>query len=103
MSGEITKAGSRELARADVTKHALEFGHAWDYAPAPEASDHVKLEKRFELFVNGKWRAPKSGKYFATVSPSTEETLAEVAEASAEDVDDAVKAARVAYDKYWSK
>ncbi|HEY2370188.1 MAG TPA: aldehyde dehydrogenase family protein, partial [Polyangiaceae bacterium] len=43
------------------------------------------------------------GTYFATTSPSTEETLAEVAEANVQDVDDAVKAARAGYEKYWSK
>jgi aldehyde dehydrogenase (NAD+) len=113
MSQQITKAskalatsvaqGGEGGARRENASPALEFGRAWEYAPSPEATDHVKLDKRYELFIGGKWRAPRSGKYFATVSPSTEETLAEVAEANAADVDDAVKAARVAYDKYWSK
>ena len=82
---------------------ALDFGHAWDYAPAPESPDHVKIKPRYELFVNGKWKAPRSGKYFPTFSPSTEEKLSEVAEADARDVDDAVKAARHAYENVWSK
>jgi aldehyde dehydrogenase (NAD+) len=97
MSKAITKG-----ARADAGP-ALDFGHAWDYAPSPEATDHVRVEKRYELFIGGKWRAPKSGKYFATYSPSTEDKLAEVAEADARDVDDAVRAARRAYDGVWSK
>ena len=86
---------SRSKAALDKSNAglALEFGHAWDYAPSPEARDHVHLQPRYDLFVNGRWTAPKSGKYFLTVSPSTEEPLAEVAEASAEDVDLAVKAA----------
>src|SRR5439155_19070358 len=46
---------------------------------------------------------PKSGKYLSTISPSTEETLAEVAEANAADVDVAVSAARTAYEKHWGK
>ena len=82
---------------------ALDFGHAWDYAPAPESPDHVKIKPRYELFVNGKWKAPRSGRYFPTFSPSTEEKLSEVAEADARDVDDAVKAARHAYENVWSK
>ncbi|MEZ4299756.1 MAG: aldehyde dehydrogenase family protein [Polyangiaceae bacterium] len=82
---------------------ALQFGSAWEYAPAPEAADHVKIEPRYELFIGGKWQAPQSKKYFDTISPSTEEKLAEVADASAADVDLAVKAARTAYEKYWSK
>ncbi|MDI1437169.1 aldehyde dehydrogenase family protein [Polyangium sorediatum] len=82
---------------------ALEFGKAWTYAPAPEAADHVRIDPRYELFIGGKWVAPSSGKYFDTVSPSTEQKLAEVAEGNERDVDLAVKAARVAYEKYWSK
>src|ERR1700730_7832946 len=95
MTGEITKTGT--------TSPALDFGHAWDYAPAPEAIDHVKIAPRQELFVGGRWRAPRSGRYFDTVSPSTESKLAEVAEADERDVDDAVQAARHAYERYWSK
>ncbi len=104
MSRALTKASkapSAPIARR-VTP-ALDFGHAWDYAPAPEASDHIKIARRYELFIGGAWRAPKSGKYFATYSPSTEEKLADVADADARDVDDAVRAARHAFDKYWSK
>jgi len=100
MSKALTKAKA-SLGRG--AGFALDFGHAWDYAPAPEATDHVKIARRYELFIGGAWRAPRSGKYFATHSPSTEEKLAEVAEADARDVDDAVKAARNAYDKYWKK
>jgi aldehyde dehydrogenase (NAD+) len=81
----------------------LAFGDAWTYAPAPEATDHVRLQSRYELFVGGRWVAPASGRYFATHSPSTEQQLAEVAEANEADVDAAVKAARHAYDAYWSK
>src|SRR3979490_3316801 len=105
MSKELTKtkrgATASALATVDRTAPALDFGHAWDYAPAPEATDHIKIAKRHELFIGGKWRAPRSGKYFATISPSTEEKLSEVAEASPRDVDDAVKAARHAHDKVW--
>ena len=49
------------------------------------------------------WVTPRSGRFFQTISPSTEQVLAEVAEANPQDVDDAVKAAREAYEKYWSK
>ena len=88
---------------AATSSAALDFGKAWEYAPAPESADHVKIEKRYELFIGGEWRKPKSKKYFDTISPSTEKKLSEVAEANSEDVNDAVKAARTAYDKYWSK
>jgi aldehyde dehydrogenase (NAD+) len=82
----------------------LEFGGgAWDYSPAPESREPVRLEKRYGLFIGGKFVAPKSGKYFATINPATEETLAEVAEAGERDVEAAVSAAETAFRKYWGK
>ena len=99
MTSELAKRGKN----GEAGLAPLDFGHAWDYAPAPEAIDHVAIAPRYELFVGGKWRAPKTGKYFDTTSPSTEQKLAEVAEAGASDVDDAVKAARAAYERVWSK
>jgi aldehyde dehydrogenase (NAD+) len=98
MSGELKKNGAD-----DAVLPALDFGRAWEYAPSPEATDHVRIAPRQELFIGGRWVAPRSGKYFDTASPSTEEKLAEVAEADERDVDDAVQAARRAYEKYWSK
>ena len=98
MSGELKKAGEDSAIIP-----ALDFGRAWEYAPSPEATDHVHIAPRQELFIGGRWVAPRSGKYFDTASPSTEEKLAEVAEADERDVDDAVQAARRAYDKYWSR
>jgi aldehyde dehydrogenase (NAD+) len=97
MGGEIT---TRKRERALSTPQP---GLAFDYAPAPEAVDHVRIASRQELFVGGAWRPPRSRRYFDTISPSTEETLAEVAEADARDVDAAVQAARRAYDRHWSK
>jgi aldehyde dehydrogenase (NAD+) len=82
----------------------LEFGSgAWDYSPAPESREPVRLQKRYGLFIGGKFVAPKSGKYFATINPATEETLAEVAEAGERDVEAAVSAAETAFRKYWGK
>ena len=62
-----------------------------------------KSSRNHELFIGGKWVQPQSKKYFDTVSPSTEQKLAEVAEAGDKDVDLAVQAARAGYEKYWSK
>jgi aldehyde dehydrogenase (NAD+) len=67
---------------------------AWEYAGAPESTDVVKLDDRYGLFIGGEFVEPKSGRWFATISPSTEEVLAEVAEADATDVARAVDAAR---------
>ena len=75
----------------------------WSYAPAPESKDHIQLREKYDLFINGKWVKPSSGKYFKTINPADESFLAEVAQADDKDVDKAVKAAREAYDKVWSK
>src|SRR4029453_6750765 len=74
-----------------------------DYAPAPEATDHVQLRADHGLLIGGRWVEPASQKRFKTINPATEEVLAEVAEAGEEDVDAAVRAARAAYTKVWSK
>jgi aldehyde dehydrogenase (NAD+) len=81
----------------------LKFNSTWGYAPAPESTSHIKLKDRYDLFINGKFVKPSSGKYFETINPATEQKLSEVAEANAADVDKAVKSARNAYDKYWKK
>jgi aldehyde dehydrogenase (NAD+) len=75
----------------------------WEYATAPESTDIVRLEDRYGLFIGGEFVEPKSGKYFQTINPATEEVLAEVAEAGPEDVDLAVKAARDAHEKHWGE
>jgi aldehyde dehydrogenase (NAD+) len=75
----------------------------WDYAPAPEAREIVSLEQRYGLFIGGKFVKPRSGEWFASVSPSSEEKLAEVAQAGEKDVDLAVKAARSAFEDGWAK
>jgi aldehyde dehydrogenase (NAD+) len=73
---------------------------AWDYAPAPEARDLVELRDRYGLFVGGDWLEPKES--YTTIDPSSEEPLAEVGQASAKEVDLAVRAAREAFDDGWS-
>ncbi|OIK27113.1 aldehyde dehydrogenase family protein [Streptomyces malaysiense] len=74
---------------------------AFEYAPAPESRSVVDIAPSYGLFIDGEFTDATGGKVFKTVSPSTEEVLSEVAEASAEDVDRAVKAARKAFEK-WS-
>jgi len=81
----------------------LNFSTAWTYAPAPEGTEHIQLNERYGLFINGKFTAPSGGKYFDTINPATEKKIASVGEAGTADVDKAVKAARTAYDKTWAK
>ena len=90
------------MASEKTGTHAVDPRAAFEYAPAPESRAVVDIKSSYGLFVNGEFTDPSGGHSFKTVSPATEEVLAEVAEASAEDVDAAVKAARRAYDKVWS-
>ncbi|NEC49787.1 aldehyde dehydrogenase family protein [Actinospica acidiphila] len=73
----------------------------FDYAPAPESRSVVDIAPSYGLFIDGEFTEAAGGKVFKTVSPSSEEVLSEVAEASEEDVDRAVRAARKAFEK-WS-
>jgi aldehyde dehydrogenase (NAD+) len=68
----------------------------WDYSPAPESTDHVRLRDRYGLFIGGEFVEPAEGRYAPTINPATEEPLAEVAQAGAADVERAVAAARAA-------
>ncbi|TWD81981.1 acyl-CoA reductase-like NAD-dependent aldehyde dehydrogenase [Kribbella amoyensis] len=73
----------------------------FEYAPAPESRAIVDIRSSYGLFVNGAFVEATDGKPFKTVSPASEEVLAEVSEAGPADVDKAVKAARKAFDKVW--
>ena len=81
----------------------LAFNDGWQYAAAPESTDHVRIDKRYGLFINGDFVEPASGKYFETINPATEATLSSVGLAGSEDIDRAVSAARKAYKGSWSK
>ncbi|MDJ0906270.1 MAG: aldehyde dehydrogenase family protein [Woeseiaceae bacterium] len=83
-------------------ENKLAFDDGWQYSPAPESTDHIKVKKRYGLFIDGNFLAPEKGRYFDTINPATEEKLSRVALASEADVDKAVKAARKAYGK-WSR
>src|SRR5437899_6496952 len=75
----------------------------WDYAPAPEAKDIVKIADRYGLFIGGKFVEPLSKQHYTTIDPSREEPLSEIAQAGKADVAKAVRAARDAYTTSWSK
>jgi acyl-CoA reductase-like NAD-dependent aldehyde dehydrogenase len=74
----------------------------FEYAPAPESRAIVDIKSSYGLFINGEFVDGKGGS-FKSISPSSEEVLAEITEATASDVDLAVKAARKAYETVWSK
>ncbi|PZF80210.1 aldehyde dehydrogenase family protein [Jiangella anatolica] len=75
----------------------------FEYAPAPESRAIVDIQSSYGLFVNGEFVDPVDGSMFKSVNPATEEVLAEIAAAGADDVDKAVQAARRAYERTWSR
>ena len=78
--------------------HHFVFG---DYAPAPESSDHVALQKHYDLYIGGKWvKAPSR---FQTINPANEEVIAEVGLAGKKEVNLAVKAAKKAFEGPWGQ
>jgi aldehyde dehydrogenase (NAD+) len=74
----------------------------FEYAPAPESRDVVSLRESYGLFIGGEFVPGLGDGMFKTVSPATEEVLAEVTEGAEADVDRAVTAARKAYEQTWS-
>ncbi|WP_069467401.1 aldehyde dehydrogenase family protein [Actinacidiphila rubida] len=69
----------------------------FEYAPAPESRAVVDLAPSYGLFIDGEFTEAADGRVFKSVSPSSEEVLAEVARAGEQDVDRAVRAARRAF------
>jgi len=56
------------------------------------------IDKPRKMLINGKWVNAASGKTFPTYNPATGDVLAQVSEGDRADIDDAVKAARKAFD-----
>ena len=84
---------------AQVTPHSA--GLAWEYAPAPESREVVKLAAEYGLFLNGEFVPAANGRQFETENPANQEPLAKVAAAGPADVDRAVAAARAAHEQVW--
>src|SRR4029077_13093622 len=72
----------------------------WEYAPARESVDHIRLSDRYGLFIDGDFRDPADGRYEPTLNPATEEPIAEGAWASEADIARAVTSAREAQPKW---
>ena len=78
------------------------FKASWKYSEALESASHTQIQKKYDLYIDGKFKKPVKGKYFDTINPANEEKISTVAEATSEDIDLAVKAARKAF-RGWSK
>lgn len=92
----------KPAAKAKLSEQQEARGIFASYAPAPESTDHIHLKPVYELFINGKFVKPLSGKYVDSISPSNGKKLALVAKGEAGDIDKAVKAAHKAFPA-WSK
>jgi aldehyde dehydrogenase (NAD+) len=90
------------MAQVEKRTSGVPATFEWEYAPAPEARDIVQIRERYGLYVGGAEIEPRSNQWFASISPSTEEPLFEVALAGEEDVAHAVDTARGAFENGWS-
>lgn len=62
--------------------------------------ERPKLQERYGLFIGGEWKNASDGVTFVSKCPATGEILAECAQATKEDVDDAVNAAWKAFESW---
>lgn len=92
---------TRKEGMASLVEEPIE--NVFEYAPAPESTESVNVKSQYGLFIDGQFQEPSKGKYFETLNPSTGESLAQIADASEEDIEKAVKAARRTYVNTWSK
>jgi len=78
---------------------------AWGPAPESSALANAWLDRhgrRFGHYIGGRFVEPLRGERFPSVDPATNQPLAEVAQGSAQDVDAAVRAARLAQPQWWT-
>lgn len=64
--------------------------------------ESLKVKQKYGLFIDGKWRDASDGATRKAVCPATGDVISTIAEATREDVNDAVKAARRAFES-WGK
>jgi aldehyde dehydrogenase (NAD+) len=84
-----------------VSNFIVEEFYSMEYGPAPEDTKEVDRwldvhQRSFGHYIDGAWKKPASGEYFATSNPANGDKIADVAYGDAADVDAAVKAARKA-------
>ena len=84
----------------------LEIFESMDYGPAPESPEAVyawldEHGRKFGLFINNSWSTPDKAEYYPSYNPATGEKLAETTQAGQKDIDQAVSAARQAFNT-WS-
>lgn len=107
---KTTKKAAKKKAKKVIKKPTkkkttakAKAGMVFEYAPAPESAAVVNIKSKYELFIDGKWQRPESGKYINNENPATAESLGKFAVGNEKDIDKAVKAARRAYEGDWGK
>lgn len=98
---KTAKAVEEKPFKPSSPSSKLNFDKFWEYDQAPQSTGSVEFDEQYELFIGGEFVAPEKGRYFDSINPATEETLTTFAEATQQDVDKAVKAAREAFNKRW--
>lgn len=63
---------------------------------------NIKIQEKYQLYIGGEWKDSSDGTTIKTYNPANWQLLSEIADATEKDVDDAVKAARKAFET-WSK
>ena len=93
MPAKKTSAASKPTA---PPARELLFGDLWEYDPAPESAPAF-IDDRYPLFIGGEFTAPKSKRYFDSLSPRDESRLTRIADGGKADVDAAYAAATKAF------
>src|SRR2546430_16213859 len=88
------------MAELERTKDRAPVPAGWEYATAPESREIVTLRERYGYFVGGEWLEP--AETYTTIDPASEEPLAEVGQATEQEVGQAVAAARDAFENGWA-
>src|SRR5947207_15164236 len=89
------------MAELERTKDRAPIPAGWEYASAPESREIVSIRERYGHFVGGEWLEPDET--YTTIDPASEEPLAEVGQATEQEVEQAVAAAREAFASGWSE
>ena len=76
--------------------------HEYPVPPNSLASIKLNLPTQRGVYYGGKWHQPKGGKFTDQINPGTGETLGKAADAGADDIAAAVKAAKAAF-KDWKR
>ena len=101
--GRVTLVKKPESRPAPASWGLSKSGSPWEYAAAPESTDHIQIRREYGLFIDNEWVRSRPRATFEVINPATEEPLSHVARASRADVNRAVTAARHAHDTVWSR